>query len=104
MFHNFYPEIASENSPANLITSFLHGDDPPGILVRVGVAVVLQVGIVPLYHHTELAALRTPGKAAELELKVLISVLQPLIGQVPRRLGSQWLKVSECCLASNLMP
>ena len=69
MFHNFYPEIASENSPANLITSFLHGDDPPGILVRVGVAVVLQVGIVPLYHHTELAALRTPGKAAELELK-----------------------------------
>ena len=69
MFHNFYPEIASENSPANLITSFLHGDDPPGILVRVGVAVVLKVGVVPLNYHTVLAAFRTPGKAAELELE-----------------------------------
>ena len=66
MFDNFYPEIASDNSPAeclaHLITSFLHGDDPPGVLVRVGVAVVLEVGVVPLYHHTELASLRTPSK------------------------------------------
>ena len=49
----------------NLITSFLHGDHPPGILVRVGVAVVLQVWVVTLYHHTELASLRTPSKAVE---------------------------------------
>ena len=55
-------------SLADLITSFLHGDHPPGILVGVGVAVVLEVGVVPLYHHTELAALWTPSKAAELEL------------------------------------
>ena len=51
---------------ANLITSFLHGDHPPGILVRVGVAVVLQVWVVPLYHHTELTVLRTPSKAVQL--------------------------------------
>ena len=67
MLDNFYPEIASDNSLAwclaHLITSFLHGDDPPGVLVRVGVAVVLEVGVVPLYHHTELASLRTPSKA-----------------------------------------
>ena len=58
---------------ANLITSLLHGDHPPGILVRVGVAVVLQVWVVPLYHHTELAVLRTPGKAGE----VLSSIFSP---------------------------
>ena len=48
---------------AYLITGFLHGDYPPGILVRVGVAVVLEVGVVPLDHHTELAALGTPARS-----------------------------------------
>ena len=58
--------IALAGCLTNLITSFLHGDHPPGILVRVGVAVVLQVWVVALYDHTELAALQTPSKAGEL--------------------------------------
>ena len=53
-----------------LLTRLLHLEPPAGAVVVVGVAVVLQVGVVPLYHHAELAALRTPSRRTGLSCEV----------------------------------
>ena len=72
---------------AYLITGFLHGDYPPGILVRVGVAVVLQVGVVPLDHHTELAALGTPGRSAG---EIFFTFFNEIFSDTDGRGGPGW--------------